>query len=277
MKNIIITLAILFMAQAGGEAQKSKETIVLIETTMGNMKVKLYNETPHHRDNFIKLVNEKYYDGVLFHRVIKDFMIQTGDPNSKNAPKGANLGSGGPKYTIPAEFNTKLIHKKGALAAARTGDNVNPKKESSGSQFYIVQGKVANDAELNSIEANYNNNLKMQRMRDYLTAPENAALKNEFMKFQQEHNNAKLDSLQKIVSDAVEKKFKNEGYLKYTEEQIKEYKTVGGTPFLDMNYTVFGEVIEGMDLIDKIAAVKTLPGDRPENDIKIITMKIVPN
>ncbi len=265
------------MAQAGGEAQKSKETIVLIETTMGNMKVKLYNETPHHRDNFIKLVNEKYYDGVLFHRVIKDFMIQTGDPNSKNAPKGASLGSGGPKYTIPAEFNTKLIHKKGALAAARTGDNVNPKKESSGSQFYIVQGKVANDAELNSIEANYNNNLNMQRMREYLTAPENSALKNEFMKFQQEHNNAKLDSLQKIVSDAVEKKFKNEGYLKYTEEQIKEYKTVGGTPFLDMNYTVFGEVIEGMDLIDKIAAVKTLPGDRPENDIKIITMKIVPN
>lgn len=263
------------MAQTNGVSQKANETLVLIETTMGNMKVKLYNETPRHRDNFIKLVNEKYYDGVLFHRVIKDFMIQTGDPNSKNAAKGVSLGSGGPKYTIPAEFNANLIHKKGALAAARTSDNVNPKKESSGSQFYIVQGKISSDGELNGIETNYNNNLKMQRMREFLMAPENSAIKNEFIKYQQERNNTKLDSLQKIVSASVDEKYKNDGDFKYTDEERKAYKTIGGTPFLDMNYTVFGEVVEGLDLIDKIASVKTASGDRPEEDIKVLSMKIV--
>ena len=275
MRNLVITLAILFMAQLSGEAQQKKETLVLIETSMGNIKVELYNETPHHRDNFIKLVKEGYYNGMLFHRVIKDFMIQTGDPKSRNAPKGVPLGSGGPGYTIPAEFNPNLIHKKGALAAARTGDNVNPKKESSGSQFYIVVGKVATDGELNAIEDNYNKNIKMQRMREYLLDPAHAALKNEFMKYQEEKNMAKLDSLQKSVSAAVEEKYKNVPPFKYTEEQRKIYKTIGGTPFLDMNYTVFGEVVEGLDVVDKIDAVQTGPGDRPVNDVKIIAMKIV--
>lgn len=277
MNKLIITLAILFMAQTNGQSQNTKETLVLIETSMGNLKVKLYNQTPKHRDNFIKLVNEKYYNGVLFHRVIKDFMIQTGDPNSKNATKGASLGTGSPGYTVPAEFNTNLIHKKGALAAARTGDNINPKKESSGSQFYIVHGKISSDADLNNIETNYNNGIKYQRMREFLFAPENDALKNEFMKYQQEKNNAKLDSMQKIIGDGVDKKYGNQGYLKYSVEERNAYKTIGGTPFLDMNYTVFGEVVEGMELIDKIATVKTLQGDRPETDIKVISMKIVLN
>ena len=169
---------------------KKKETIVLMQTTMGDMKIKLYNETPLHRDNFIKLVNDKFYDGLLFHRVIKDFMIQGGDPDSKNAPADKRLGSGGPGYTIPAEILPQFKHKKGALAAARLGDQANPKKESSGSQFYIV------------------------------------------------HNDK-------------------------------------GTPHLDGAYTIFGEVIEGMEVIDKIASVKTAPGDRPVEDVKIIKVSIV--
>lgn len=165
----------------------SKETIVLLKTTMGDMKIKLYNETPLHRDNFIKLVNEKFYDGLLFHRVIKNFMIQTGDPESKNAPAGKRLGSGSPGYTIPAEILPQFKHKKGAIAAARLGDQMNPKRESSGSQFYIVQN----------------------------------------------------------------------------------------APHLDGQYTVFGEVIEGLDVIDKIANVQTAPGDRPVEDVKIISATIV--
>ncbi|MDR1878097.1 MAG: peptidylprolyl isomerase [Bacteroidales bacterium] len=168
----------------------SKETVVLLKTNMGDMKIKLYNETPLHRDNFVKLVKEKYYDGLLFHRVIPNFMIQGGDPDSRNAPAGKRLGMGGPGYTIPAEIVPQFTHKKGALAAARMGDQVNPKKESSGSQFYIV------------------------------------------------HNN-------------------------------------NGTPHLDGAYTVFGEIIEGMDIIDKIAMVKTDAADRPTEDVIILSATIV--
>ncbi len=191
---IIGTTTNLFAQNSKKQTQKMKpdETIVLLKTSMGDMKIKLYNETPLHRDNFIKLVNEKYYDGLLFHRVIKDFMIQGGDPNSKDATAGQQLGMGGPGYTIPAEILSQFTHKKGAVAAARMGDQVNPKKESSGSQFYIV------------------------------------------------HNS-------------------------------------NGTPHLDGAYTVFGEVIEGMDVIDKIANVKTGRADRPVEDVKIISVSIINN
>ncbi|RLD43122.1 MAG: peptidylprolyl isomerase [Bacteroidetes bacterium] len=190
-----------------------KEQLVKISTDYGDMVIKLYNETPKHRDNFIKLAKEGFYNGTIFHRVIKSFMIQGGDPESKNAVAGAMYGNGGPGYTIPAEFNKNLFHKKGALAAARLGDGQNPKKASSGSQFYIVQGKKYTNLEISTLEK------RMGRM--------------------------------------------------ISSEQKEAYSTIGGTPFLDMNYTVFGEVIEGMDVIDKIAAVKTLPGDRPEKDVKI--------
>ena len=198
--------------------KKEKQTHILLSTTHGDIKMVLYNETPQHRDNFTKLVKEEFFNGTLFHRVIKDFMIQGGDPESKNAQSGQMLGNGGPGYTVPAEFNAKFIHKKGALCAARTGDGANPKKASSGSQFYIVQGKIMTESELLAIG-------------------------------------------------------KRNG-ITYTPEQIKEYETNGGTPFLDMNYTVFGEVIEGFDVIDKIAAVKKGRADRPVEDIKM-TMKIV--
>ncbi|TNE80888.1 MAG: peptidylprolyl isomerase [Bacteroidetes bacterium] len=186
--------------------------MVLIKTSMGDMKVKLYNETPQHRDNFIKLAKSGFYKDLLFHRVIKNFMIQGGDPNSRGAAPGVQLGSGGPGYTVPAEFNQNLYHKKGALSAARMGDQVNPTRASSGSQFYIVQGSVAQREQL----VNYGNSRGVP----------------------------------------------------FTEEQLQTYTTVGGTPQLDLQYTVFGEVIEGLDVIDKIAAVQT-QRDRPLTDVKM--------
>ncbi len=188
---------------------------VLLETSMGNMTIELFDKTPQHRDNFIKLADEAFFNDLLFHRVINGFMIQGGDPNSKNAAPNVPLGSGGPGYTVPAEFDEELIHVKGVLSAARQGDQVNPMKASSGSQFYVVQGKTETDQSLNSIE--------------------------------------------------MRKGFK------YTQQQRDVYKTLGGTPFLDGDYTVFGRVIEGLDVIDKIASVQTnrAIGDRPVEDVKM--------
>jgi len=198
------------------EANTPKEAVskIMISTKFGDIKIKLYNETPLHRDNMVKLVSEGYYDGTLFHRVINNFMIQGGDPDSKNAPAGKMLGNGGPDYTIPAEFNPSLFHKKGALAAARTGDQVNPQKASSGSQFYIVHGQVFNEQQLMSMGKTY------------------------------------------------------------TPEQISVYTSIGGTPHLDGGYTIFGEVYEGLEIIDIIARVKTGVGDRPLEDVSM-TIKLI--
>lgn len=196
---------------------------VKIHTTYGDMTVLLYDETPLHRDNFAKLVKEGYYNDLLFHRCIKGFMVQGGDPNSRNAAPGAQLGVGGPPYKIPAEFNPNLIHKKGALAAARQGDMVNPKKESSGSQFYIVQGSVMNDMQ--------------------------------------------IDQVQRYVQQ-------KDSTFQYSPAQREIYKTIGGTAQLDMDYTVFGEVIEGLNVIDSIAAQPTNQANRPNMDIKM-TMEII--
>ena len=193
---------------------------IQLTTDSGVIILKLYNQTPLHRDNFIKLVKQHYFDSLLFHRIIKNFMIQGGDPNSKNALPGIKLGNGGPGYTIPAEFDSSLFHKKGALAAARTGDNENPKKASSGSQFYIVQGKVFTDAGLDSVETF---RLKGRKLP--------------------------------LAHRAV-------------------YKTIGGAPHLDMNYTVFGEVESGLEVIDKIASAARDSSNRPFNDIKM-KMKLV--
>lgn len=185
--------------------------LVLIETSLGNMEVLLYDNTPKHRDNFIKLAEEGFYDSLLFHRVIQGFMVQGGDPQSKGADASKSLGSGGPGYQIDAEFNEENLHFKGALSAARMGDQVNPEKKSSGSQFYIVQGTPVSPDMLERIE------------------------------------------MQKGIH--------------YSPDQRKIYQTEGGTPFLDMDYTVFGRVTKGLDVIDKIAAVRTLPGDRPAEDV----------
>lgn len=196
-----------------------KDCRVLVKTNMGDLTILLSDKTPQHRDNFLKLVNEGFYNGLLFHRVINGFMIQGGDPNSKNAGPNDRLGSGGPGYTVPAEMIPELIHQKGALAAARTGDGVNPERKSSGSQFYIVHGGPLSDQQLDKIE--------------------------------------------------------QQSGVSYSDEQRELYKTIGGTPFLDHNYTVYGKVVEGMEIVDKIAETKTAPGDRPVEDVVILEMTAI--
>lgn len=186
---------------------------VLIETEYGTMKAKLYNKTPKHRDNFVKLVKKGYYDSLLFHRVIPEFMIQGGDPESKNAKPGERLGQGGPGYTIPPEFDTSLFHKKGALSAARKPDKMNPEQRSSGSQFYVVQGKTYTDVQLNQLE----------RQKD----------------------------------------------ISFTDKQREIYKTKGGAPHLDGGYTVFGQVVEGLGVIDSIAKLQTDQYNRPKKDVRM--------
>ncbi|MDF1548101.1 MAG: peptidylprolyl isomerase [Bacteroidales bacterium] len=250
-----------------------KDVKVKIKTTLGDITILLYGETPLHQKNFIKLVNEKFYDGILFHRVIKDFMIQAGDPDSKTAAKGQMLGSGGPGYTIPAEFRTDLFHKKGALSAARTGDQMNPEKKSSGSQFYIVQGTKYNDMQLTQMDAQLEAQSYMPLIRKYLSEnPE------EMKKVQDKQNAGDQAGLQAII-DEITKRLKAEHPeikpLKLSEKQKEIYKTIGGTPHLDGNYTVFGEVIEGLEVIDKIAAFATDASDRPVEDVKIISMELI--
>jgi len=235
---------------------------VLIKTTLGDITVRLYDETPLHRDNFLKLAAEGYYDGTLFHRVIKNFMIQGGDPNSKGAAPGAHLGAGGPDYTIPAEFNTALIHKKGALAAARQGDEVNPEKRSSGSQFYIVTGEVYSAGKLTQLEKQMAQQ-QLQSIFDGIVVENRSRI----IELRKKRDNAGLMALQEELQKQTYAKAKEMGEPKYSPEQREVYTTVGGTPFLDRNYTVFGEVEEGMEVVDKIQLVATQPGDRPVEDV----------
>lgn len=252
-----------------------KETHILIHTTMGDIKVKLYDQTPKTRDNFIKLVKSKFYDSTLFHRVIKEFMIQAGDPQSKHAAPGVMLGNGDAGYTVPAEIVPGLYHKKGALAMARQGDNVNPTKASSGCQFYIVQGKPCTNEQLNQIEGGINNGVKVKIFNDLIKRPENAELLKKFMQFQ---NANQMDSMNQIAQKfypAIDSIYAKSPHFSYTPEQKQVYSTLGGAPFLDNNYTVFGEVIDGLDVVDKIAAVQTATGDRPVQDVRILSMEVV--
>jgi peptidylprolyl isomerase/peptidyl-prolyl cis-trans isomerase B (cyclophilin B) len=218
MKKLVLVNLLAIIALTATYAQSTK---VKIETTKGTITVMLYDETPVHRDNFVKLAESGFYQGLLFHRIISSFMIQGGDPESKDAPAEKMLGNGGPGYDLPAEIVPKYFHKKGALAAARTGDQTNPQRRSSGSQFYIVQGKTYTDMQL----------------------------------------------------DGMEKQL----FTKFTEEQRDAYATVGGVPHLDAQYTVFGEVVEGLDIVDKIAAVEKGANDRPVADVKIIKMTVIKN
>jgi len=247
------------------------ETKVLLETSLGNITVKLYNETPKHRDNFVKLVNDGFYNGVLFHRVISNFMIQGGDPDSKTAQPNQQLGAGNIGYTIPAEFVfPQYYHKRGALAAARTGDAVNPNKESSGSQFYIVTGTITTDADLNNMEAGKQNALGQSLFQKKVN--ENMLL---IQQLQAEGNQQELMNLQNRFEEEIRQALAISPAFKFTPEQRETYKTIGGTPFLDNEYTVFGEVVEGMNVIDKISAVKTAPGDRPIEDVKVLKATVV--
>lgn len=229
MKNILLIIS-LFAICVGVKGQTMKGDVrpeVLIETTMGNIRVELYNETPLHRDNFLKLIREdQFYDSLLFHRVIPDFMIQGGDPSSKNAPKGAMLGEHSLGYTLPAEIRLpQIFHKRGALAAAREPDDVNPKHESSSTQFYIVYGRRQGEKGL-------------QRGRE---------------------------NLEKLFGDSI----------RMTKEMEDVYTTVGGTPHLDGAYTVFGQVVEGMDVVDRIQHVERDANDRPLEDVRIIRATIL--
>ena len=241
---------------------------VRIQTTLGDITVRLYDETPLHRDNFVKLAKEGYYDGTLFHRVIKDFMIQGGDPDSKGAPAGKMLGVGGPDYTIEAEIKSGLYHKRGALAAARQGDEVNPERRSSGSQFYIVWGQVYNEGQLRQ----FSKQMEMQQMQ----AVFNALAKehhDEIMQMRRERNRAGLQELQEKLAAEAEAKVKAQG-ADMTDEQRAIYSTVGGTPHLDGQYTVFGEVEEGLDVVEMIQQTATDRGDRPVDDIEMRVMVI---
>lgn len=254
---------------------QQKAVQVEIKTTQGTIVVKLYNETPLHKANFIKLVNEKYFDGMLFHRVIKEFMIQTGDPNSKTAKKGQMLGSGGPSYTINAEFKESLFHKKGALSAARQGDDVNPQKKSSGSQFYIVQGKKYTAKELDEIEYQLKMTAYLPYIREYLQKPENAAITSDLQKKEQLNDRAGVDKIVNGIILKLKPKHPEIKEFKFSKTARNIYQTVGGTPFLDMNYTVFGEVVKGLEIVDKIANSKTDRSDRPIDDVKVISMRVL--
>lgn len=248
-----------------------KETKLKIETTAGDIVVKLYNETPKHRDNFIKLAKEGMYDGTLFHRVIKDFMIQAGDPQSKNAPKGKSLGAGDVGYTIPAEFvYPKYFHKRGALSAARQGDNVNPEKASSGCQFYIVTGKVYNDSSL----ANMQEQINQMHLQNAFNALAQKHMK-DIYKMRRENDQEGLMKLQDELIEQAEAQMAGKPRFEFTPEQWQAYTTVGGTPHLDGEYTVFGEVLEGMDVVDKIQRVKTDRNDRPEENVVISKVTVL--
>ncbi|MCI5056137.1 MAG: peptidylprolyl isomerase [Flavobacteriales bacterium] len=262
-----ITLVLSF-AILGLLVNAQEETYVLITTQFGDMKAKLYNETPKHKEKFIKLVNEVLYDGTLFHRIIKEFMVQGGDPASKNAGPDANLGNGGPGYTLPAEISDQFIHKKGALAAARLGDNVNPQKNSSGSQFYIVQGKVYQESDLQSFEDRRNASLRQELTRQFFNDPQNEAYKKRLQDLQKGSDREGIRTLFSEIQPLIDAQMANTTPFKYSEEQIQAYSTLGGTPHLDGGYTVFGEIVEGLEVIDKIAAVETKrPGDRPLEDV----------
>lgn len=275
-KATVVLLTILvcgFVACKSDKKAKdmSEETKLKIETTAGDIVVKLYNETPQHRDNFIKLAENGTYEGTLFHRVIKDFMIQAGDPDSKNASKGQMLGAGDVGYTVPAEFvYPKYFHKKGALSAARQGDNVNPQKASSGCQFYIVTGKVYSDSALLSMEQQMNQ-MRFNNLFNTLASKH----AKDIYKMRKAGDQEGLMNLQDTLIAQVEKPLAGQPEFHFTPEQVKAYTTVGGTPHLDGEYTVFGEVLEGMDVVDKIQRVKTDRNDRPEEDVKIIKVEVL--
>ncbi len=246
------------------------DVIVDLNTSMGNIRVLLYGDTPRHLENFVKLVDTGYYDGVLFHRVINDFMVQTGDPTSKNAPKGKMLGMGDPDYKIEAEFvYPKHFHKRGALAAAREGDSVNPEKKSSGSQFYIVTGKTFTEGQLDQMDAR-----RIQQQKQNIFNALVMENRDTIMALRRDKNQEALQQLQnKLIAATDSAAAAAPDTL--TETQRQAYSTVGGTPHLDGSYTVFGEVISGMDVVDKIQKAETDPNDRPLDDISIISAKVV--
>jgi peptidyl-prolyl cis-trans isomerase B (cyclophilin B) len=268
--NRFLTLLIIFFFFLTSCAQKKDhDYVITIKTDFGTMVALLYDETPKHKANFVKLTKEKFYDSLLFHRVIQEFMIQGGDPNSKNAKPGQSLGNGGPGYTVDAEFNPNFFHEKGAFSAARLGDQANPAKASSGSQFYIVQGKKYTEEELTQLEQNIQYGRKNQYLRDVLALSEYADVKQKVMDKQREGNSLWLQSFFEQADTLIQEVRKDYKPFSFSAEQKTRYMEVGGAPHLDGEYTVFGKVIQGLDVIDKIAAVQKSAGDRPTEDVRM--------
>ena len=270
---IIAVIAVALTACGSGSKKTTnmeKRTQVKFETTLGDIVVELYNETPKHRDNFIKLAKEGMYDSTLFHRVIRQFMIQAGDPDSKTANDTAQLGGGDVGYTIPAEFVPKYFHKKGALAAARMGDDVNPERESSGCQFYIVTGRKFSESQLLNMEGQKNN----ARIDEIFNELARKHMK-EIYKMRKANDEAGLMALQDTLEAQATAQYKKEEKFKFTPEQIASYTTIGGAPHLDGAYTVFGQVVDGMEAVDKIEGTKTGRADRPVENVRILKATVI--
>ena len=269
MKRLLFVVMMVAMSQLLVFCQSATATtsssLVLIETPYGEIKIRLYDETPLHRDNFLKLVNQGFYDDLLFHRVINEFMIQGGDPQSRDAAPSARLGAGDPGYKIDAEIiYPQLFHKKGALAAARQGDQGNPQKRSSGSQFYIVHGKVFSPEELEQMESAMTDRQYQMLMMRYMEP-----FRQRFMELQKAGDREGFQPLMQKISEDAAAEAEAMPSFQFSDAQREAYTTIGGTPQLDGEYTVFGEVVEGLDVIDQIAAVETGSMDRPVKDVKM--------
>lgn len=267
LKTFFIFFTLVFIISCKAP-EGNENTIVSLKTTLGDIKIKLYDGTPIHRDNFIRLVKSGFYEGVSFHRIIKNFMVQAGDPETR-AVKSPNFPDSLKTYTIPAEFNNLYFHKRGALAAARQGNDVNPLMRSSGTQFYIVQGVKFSDDDLNMAEQRINSNIKQSHFNSFIKeTSDSLRLAGKTM------TDAEIQEISSIKMFQYLTEYKD---YKISEDQRNVYKTLGGTPRLDNTYTVFGEVTEGLDIVDKIADVPTDSNDKPISDIKIIKIKIIKN
>jgi cyclophilin family peptidyl-prolyl cis-trans isomerase len=259
---LIAIFASIFSCQSSDK--KGSEELISIKTEFGEIKVKLYDETPEHKKNFLKLVNDGFYNDLLFHRVIDNFMIQGGDPDSKGAQPGVRLGGGSPGYTIPAEFAPKYYHKKGALAAARKGGPSNPEKKSSGSQFYIIHGKIFRSGELDTMIISKNSKFKNELLKKKVNESSD-----ELNEFRTNNDQQGFNLRIAEIREQVDSVYGTNPKFTMSEEQINAYTTIGGYPSLDGEYTVFGEVVEGFDVLDKIAAVEVDQRNRPKADVKM--------
>lgn len=251
----------------GGKSNEFMKETIVITTPQGEIKLKLYKDTPLHSNNFIKLAKEGFFDSTLFHRVIEGFMIQGGDPDSKGAAPGIELGNGGPGYDLPAEILPNHMHVRGVLAAARESDDVNPERKSSGSQFYIVHGKKFTEDDLKMVEKKQYSLAKQKIFVEIMNRPENLELRNEFLGADAKADTVRFKFLLDTLNGMLDKEYATKTPFTIAPERREIYNTIGGAPHLDGSYTIFGEVISGMEVVDKIAAVKRDDKDRPLEDV----------